>query len=141
MPDETKIARTRIALYLIAFIFSLSGAMTAYTNSSFLNQYIGESLVGIVYTAGSIFSILCFSYVAYLMRKFGNYRVSLVFIGITFISTIALAFIKNPLLIFISFIVNFASIALVGLNLDLFLERFSRDTKTGSVRGYISHVW
>lgn len=135
MPDETKASKTRIALYLLAFLSALSSALPAYINSSFLHQYIGESLVGIVYTAGSIFSVICFSYMAYLMRRFGNYRVSMMLICLIFLSTIALAFIQNPLLIFVSFILNFTTIALIGLNLDLFLERFSKDTKTGTVRG------
>ncbi len=127
--------RNRYALYALGFLFALYSALPTYINSSFLNQYIGEALVGMIYTAGSIITLVAFVSVSSMFRRFGDYHVTLGLSGIAFASSLGLAFSTNPFIIFVSFILNFASLSLVGLALDIFLEKSSSEHETGRIRG------
>lgn len=135
MPDEKYIRRARYALYALGFLFSIYSALPAYVSSSFLNQYIGESLVGMVYAAGSILTIVVFFSISAILRRFGNYRTAIGLTILTLASTLGLAFSSHPLVIFIAFILHFSTLSLIGLTLDIFLEKTSKDSETGTVRG------
>jgi MFS family permease len=52
-----------------------------------------------------------------------------------FFAIIGLLYTSNFFLVSICFIVAFVSAALVGFNIDVFLESFSRDSVTGRIRG------
>jgi MFS family permease len=135
MPDETYIHRARYSLYALGFLFSVYAALPAYISSSYLSKYISESLVGIVFAAGSILTILAFISMSSLLRRFGNYRTAIGLTVLTLISSLGLAFSTHPFVIFVAFITHFASLSLIGLNLDIFLEKTSKDSETGTVRG------
>jgi MFS family permease len=135
MPDEKMIRRARYALYALGFLFSIYAALPAYISSSFLTQYIGESLVGMVYAAGSILTVLVFISMSAILRRFGNYRTAIGLTVLMLTSSIGLALSTHPFVIFIAFIMHFASLSLIGLNLDIFLEKTSKDSETGTVRG------
>lgn len=135
MPDEKKMHRARYALYALGFLFALYSALPSYISSSFLTEYIGESLVGIVFSAGSMLTIVAFISMSALLRRFGNYRTAIALTVITLISSLGMAFSTHPLVIFVAFITHFASLSLIGLTLDIFLEKTSKDYETGAVRG------
>lgn len=145
MPDETTLPRKRLIMYAIAFAFSLSSALPAYIGSSFLKKVfetIGhvdntESLISIVYTASSILAIAAFIEMPSLIRRFGNFRIT---IGLLLLEMLSLAGIivpgtSNTMAIVSAFILNFVSISLINFSLDIFLESFSSNNKTGKIRG------
>src|SRR3989344_7505565 len=85
----------RKIIYLAGFLFSLSVALMSYINSSFLSSFVGEKLVGIIYTIGSIISILALLIAPQIFRKIGGYRFLLLVIGLDALSILSFVLTKN----------------------------------------------
>ncbi len=134
MPDTTW-KKSRIALYLIAFLFNLHSAIPTYVTSSFLAQFTGNATVGIVYTASAILALVAFACALRILRRFGNIVVTLALCLIEFVSLIVLAFAPNTFSVIVFFMTSFASVALINFTLDALLEDFSTENKTGDIRG------
>lgn len=134
MPDTTW-KKSRFALYLIAFLFNLHSAIPTYVTSTFLSQFTGNAMVGVVYTAASILALIAFACVLRVLRRFGNIVVTLALCLIEFISLIILAFAPGTLAVIVFFMTSFASVALINFTLDALLEDFSTQNKTGDIRG------
>lgn len=122
-------------IYIFTFIVTLHFAIPAYINSSFLVQFTTEQIVGLIYTAASILSIIAFLIIPKILNRFGNYKTTL---GLLMIEIAALAgmatWSKSPISILL-FIISFVVLALIGFTLDIFVEHFSRDKTTGHIRG------
>ena len=131
---ETKSSGAFI-IYILGFLFALHATLPIYINSSFLSSISIEKFVGIIYSVGSIATILCFFAVPSILRKFGGQRTAIAFILLEFLSMAALAFLKSPALLIFFFIASLVAIAIIGFIIDLFLENVSSDSKTGKVRG------
>jgi MFS family permease len=134
MPED-KSQKNRFVMYILAFLFALHSAMPTYINSSYLSQFISESNVGVVYALGSILTIVFFIGIISFLKRFGDYRVTLVFIIAEFLATIGLAYSGYPFFAFLFFILSFVSISLLNFSMDIFLESFSTNTDTGRIRG------
>ncbi len=137
MPEERGFAGKRLLMYVIGFVFNLSYALPTYVNSTFLAQLpnLNASLVGIIYTASSVLAILAFIEMSDFLRRWGNLQVTMGLLLLCMISLAGLATGMEALVIISSFILNFVSIALINFTLDVFLEGFSTDPKTGRIRG------
>ena len=135
MPEEKSLPRKRLLMYAIGFVFSLSCAIPTYVNSSFLAQFIPSNFVGIIYTASSILAIAAFIEMPGLIKRFGNWRVMMGLLFLLVFSLAGLSLGNDKLTIISSFILNFVMISLVNFTLDIFLEEFSSNTKTGRIRG------
>ena len=83
-------------LYLLAFIFSLHLALAAYVNSTFLSQYIGENLVGLIYVISSVFTLIIFASSSSLMKQLGNKKLIYIGIALNLISLITLGIVHVP---------------------------------------------
>lgn len=135
MPEEITFPKKRLIMYVIGFVFNLSYAIPTYVNSSFLAQFTSDSLVGIIYTASSILAIMTFVEMSNLLRKFGNLRVTISLLCLALLSLVGLATGTHTLAIMASFMLNFVTIALINFTLDIFLEEFSPNSRTGGIRG------
>ena len=131
---ETK-SSGAFVIYVLGFLFALHATLPIYINSSFLSSISIEKFVGIIYSVGSIATILCFFAVPSILRKFGGQRTAIAFILLEFLSMAALAFLKSPVLLIFFFIASLVAIAIIGFIIDLFLENVSSDSKTGKIRG------
>ncbi|MCC7004777.1 hypothetical protein IT397_02560, partial [Candidatus Nomurabacteria bacterium] len=58
-------------IYVLSFIYALHSALPAYINSSFLNKFINEDWVGIVYTVSAILTLVTFITIPLILRKYG----------------------------------------------------------------------
>jgi len=126
------------ALYticLLAFIFTLHSALPTFISSSFLEQYGGAGSVGLIYSARSLLTVICFFFMSRLLRKIGNYRATLIFVIVQILALIGIIYCNNFPLIAGLFIVSFAVINLIIFTLDVFLENHSDDIHTGGIRG------
>lgn len=125
----------RFIMYVIAFMFSLSCAIPAYINSTFLAQFIGDKFVGIIYTASSLLAIAAFIEMPGFLRRFGTYKTTLALLFLEAFSLLGLTMESDTLRIIASFVINFVTISLINFGFDIFLEQFSSNTKTGRIRG------
>ncbi len=134
----TKNARRSIfIIYIIGLFFSLHTALPAYLNSLFLtqNNFIDDSRVGIVYTAASLLTIICFTSITVGLKRFGNYKTTLILIALQIFACFGLASAEEPLQAFICFTILFVAGSLIHFNLDIFLEHYSKNNDTGRIRG------
>jgi len=129
----------RKIIYLVGFIFSLTIALPAYINSSFLSSFVNEKFVGIVYTLGSIGSILALLTAPAIWRIIGGYKFLLSITLLNILSLLALILVKNAWSAVIIFIIYFSLNILIFFSLDELLKIFSKDSATGRIRGmYLS---
>lgn len=139
------LVRSRVVIYVIGFIFNLSYALPAYINSSFLSQFINEKLVGIIYTASSILAIAVFVEAPNILRRFGNVKTTVGLLLLELLSLAGLLWSKGTLAIMAAFLLNFVTVAVANYTIDIFLEGFSSNAKTGKIRGtfltFVNTAW
>ena len=126
------------AIYTIAiigFIFTLHLVIPAYSNSSFLNLFSNESIVGLIYMTGSVLSILGFILAPYFLRKIGNYASIVTLIVLEILLFYGLIYSIDPFVLSILFIIQSTTSVLIGYCLDLFLETYTNHHKIGTTRG------
>jgi len=128
-------------IYLLGFLFALHSALPVYINSSFLAEFTTDRLVGLIYTISSVLTIASFAKAPAVLRRLGNYRMTMFLLAGEFISLVGLIYLRLPALIIFTFIINFVLIAVIGFNIDIFLEKFSANKRTGGIRGiFLSSV-
>jgi MFS family permease len=127
--------RTFGSFYTLGFFFALAIALPAYVNSAFLSQFIAPQSVGIIYSTASVITLLLFLNIGSLLKKYGNFRLSMVLSGTALVSLLAMGLLKSPILITAFFIAFDVSLVLLFFCVDVFLETFLSDNVTGTVRG------
>src|SRR3989344_5199267 len=113
-----RISRALFILYLVGFLFALNQALPAYISSTFLTGFATEKSVGVIYTIASAITIVLFFLLPRLLRRFGNYQLAFWFFVLDGIAMLGLAGSHS-----------------FWLAADIFLEHYSRDSQTGSIRG------
>ena len=125
----------RKIIYLAGFLYSVPIALATYINSSFISLFVGEKLVGIMYAAGSILSVLALLIAPKILRKIGGYKF-LLFVSLLDALTFGtLALVRNASIVIIVFILVPLLNTLVIFSLDELLKIFSKDKSTGKIRG------
>ena len=122
-------------LYLLGFIFTVHMALPAYINSTFLSGYATERFVGIIYAVSSVGIIIALAIIPIFLRRFGNYRVTTFLTFVQILLLLGLAFSKSIFLVVPIFIISLVAIMLIDFTADIFLESYSNDGETGSIRG------
>ncbi len=123
------------AVYFIGFLFAFHTALPTFINSSFLNVFITERLLNLVYVLASIFTIILFFMIPYILKRFGNYRMAVFLILSEMVALLGLIFSQKPILLVSFFIISLVSISFIYFSLDIFLEGFSKNKETGQIRG------
>ncbi len=122
-------------LYSAGFLFTIHTAFIAYVNSSFLSSFVSEKFVGIIFTVSAIFAITSLSRISYILSRFGNLKTTIVLMSLEILSLASLAFLKNPWFIIPLFIIHYSLLILLKFSFDIYIEHFSEDGNTGSIRG------
>jgi MFS family permease len=122
---------------LAYFIFTIHYALLLYVSSSFLERFVPESSIGLVYAVASAITICLLAKTPALVKRFGNYKVTLAFLFALGVSSVALSFdlgvfIIVPFFIFVSALQN-----LLRLTFDIYFEKFSKESSTGRTRGTV----
>lgn len=136
VPEETPEVFGFYAIYATIFLYTLSYGLLLYLASTFIETYAGKDLVGLVYAAGAVVSLLCLISMPPLLRRIGNRRAALLLIALMTLVLFGLSFFESVFAVIPLFILYQALYPVIIFNLDLFLESFSRDASTGSIRGY-----
>jgi len=130
-----RISRVLFILYLTGFLFALNQALPAYINSTFLSGFATEKAVGMIYAVASVITVILFFLLPHLLRQFGNYRLAFWLFVLDGIAMLGLASARSfwPAIGF--FICVFVATFLLAFTLDIFLEHYSSNSRTGSIRG------
>lgn len=133
-------------VYFASFLYSFQYALPLYIESSFISQFLSAGeMVGIIFSIAAIFTAIFTFSLPRLLRRFGNYRLTLSTMGLEIIALVALALLSLatptvPAAIIVIFILHQTLTNVIFLNLDSFVESFSDDSKTGGIRGVFMTV-
>ena len=122
-------------VYLAGFIFTGAIALTSYINSSFLEKYVNEKYVGLIYVVASIITIWSMLKMPKILTRLGNRFTALSFALLNFLSLLGIAFINNVFSVIFSFIVFFISINFLIASFDIFVEDMGKNSSIGKLRG------
>lgn len=121
-------------LYFAHFLFVLNYALPVYVASSLLEQFFPTAIIGMLYASGAALAILAVPAIPNILRCMGNFTAAVALIGMDIAITTALALASTPTLVALFFILDQALTVLILVAFDIFLERNSTDTVTGSLR-------
>lgn len=125
-----------LLVYLTSFLYSFHYALPLYIESSFIVQFLPkEELVGIVFSVAALFSAIITFLYPRILKRIGNYRATLWTMGLEILTLVALAIIAHPFIVVALFVLHQILVNIIYLNLDVFVESFSEDSKTGGIRG------
>ncbi len=126
------------ALYSIAlagFFSALHVSLPAYFNSSFLETFVDEKTIEIIYLIISIVTIVGFLTVNSLLQKIGNHRTSLLLIIIQIIIFYGMINTDSAKILIPLFILGLSCISIIVFTFDIFLQKSTDIGHTGTVRG------
>lgn len=126
-------------MYAATLLLVFHAFLVAYINSSFLQQYIQEASIGVIYTVGSALTVLIFLFVSRVLHKVGNYKLTLLLLFLNFIAVVGMAFAESLRTAIPLFIVHVITVPLIVFNLDVYMEALigSNEGTTGSRRGLL----
>lgn len=127
--------RLRHWVYGSGFFLNASFALVAYLNSSLLEKFVSENLVGLIYTATYLVAFILALYFHRLIEKTGVYEAIKGLVVAAALTRVGVAIFANSVLsvpiLMIDLIVGF----LLTASLDLYLEHLSENSITGWIRG------
>lgn len=123
-------------IYLTNLLVSFHYFIIVYINSAFLSEYVDARDLSLLYIAGSVSSIVIFILFGRIVRRIGNYRLMILFSFFEIAALSGLAFGQGAAIVIASFLAYLAVSPAIYLNLDIFLERLTRNERmTGGIRG------
>ena len=122
-------------VYFFGFLLAFHVALPSYINSSFLNIFISEKLLGIIYIVASILTILLFFIAPYILQKFGNFRVAVTLVTMEAVALLGLIMGRTTVWVVMAFLLSQIVISFIYFSLDIFLESYSKNSNTGKIRG------
>ncbi len=143
MLQQIKSIRIFTEIYIAVLLLSFHDLFIYFINSTYLSSYVGEKTVGLIYTIGSIFTIYVFLNASKILNRFGNFKTTIISTLVEMIALLGIGFAPfitshaglAMAIIILCFIMHSVSSSLLYLNLDIFIEKFSNDAQTGSIRG------
>lgn len=126
---------TLYTIYILNFLLAFSIGIPAYVNSTFLKEYTTEKFVGIIFTVGSLLTLIAFANISRVLRIVSNYKMMIFLLVVQFILLLTLSSSNTLFIIAPIFILYWTVIPILRFNLDIFLENKSTDETTGSIRG------
>ncbi len=129
-----------LAVFVSFILLSFHAYVIFYINSTFIEQFIQARYVGLLFSAGSILTLLILFYAPTAIRRFGAYSITLFLLVLELIMVLLLSFVSIPPIVLISFVLYRGVLVSLVYFFDLFLENASRiEEKTGRIRSlYLS---
>lgn len=126
-------------VYLLSTIFAFQTLLTAYTSSTYIEQFIPSQYVGLIYVIASIGAIGLAFVSNRILRAIGNVNFVLILMSAITILLLLIGFAFTPLITIIAFILFLTINPQIYFNIDIFLETLigADENSTGSKRGII----
>ncbi len=129
-------------VYLLSTIFAFQTLLTAYTSSTYIEQFVASQYVGLIYVIASIGAIGLAFVSNRILRAIGNVNFVLILMSAITILLLLIGFAFTPLITIIAFILFLTINPQIYFNIDIFLETLigTDENSTGSKRGIILTV-
>lgn len=122
-------------IYIATLFLSFHYYLTTYINSSFLQQFVGDRSVGLIYTISGAISIFLFTLSSRVLERVGSYKMMIWVACFDIALLICLVMSKEVFWVVTIFTLHNSINPLLLLNLDNFLESSSENNEIGQVRG------
>lgn len=132
--SNLKLNKHLSTLYATGLILAIATHVTTYINSSFIETFIGLHYTGLFFISANIITLLAMIFFPSIIKHWGNFRTIKIMLILGIISSLALITFSSPWLLLIFFIVMWASLSLVWINMDIFVESFTNNKNTGKIR-------
>jgi len=132
-----KAANALYGVCIISFLTGIHISLPAYFNSSFLSSFIDERSISLVYLIISMVTIVGLLAMDSVLKKIGNFRASIALILLQIVVFYYLINAADANIVVALFIIAMSTISLVGFTIDIFIQKNTEVTHTGSVRGLI----
>lgn len=134
-----KRSRGLLAIYSVVLLLIFHSYLVMYINSSYLEQFLSNTGIGAVYIIASSLTVLIFLFVSQVLRKYGNYRLTMLLLGLNGVAVLGMALANSLATALPLFLVHIIVLPLILFNLDVFLEELigNREGTTGSRRGLL----
>jgi len=118
-------------------LLALHWAIIIYLNSSFLEQFMSKSSIGILYTVSSAITVLGFLLISPILRRVGNYNLVLVLSTLELCVLVGMGVTTSFFPAMILFMIHHAIMPFVLFSLDVFMEEMigNEEGTTGGRRG------
>jgi MFS family permease len=130
---------TYSAVYLASIIFTFQVLVTAYSSSTYLEQFVSTETVGILYSISASLAIIFSLTLPRLLRRIGNVASAVLLVCLVSLTQVFMGLAWNTPLVVVAFILYMSISPQVYLNIDIFLETLigTEEGTTGSKRGLI----
>jgi MFS family permease len=117
------------------FVMSIHYAIILYSGSTYLGNIFGESNIWLIYTTGSLLTVLLNFSVTGILRQFSIYKVTSFILVLAFLNLINLYLNQENLNVLLSFTMYIAFGEFLALLSSIMMEDLSKDSITGGIRG------
>jgi MFS family permease len=119
------------------FVFTIHFALLLYVSSSYLEHYVSSNMIGFIYSIGAALTIWALAKTPTFFKRYGQHKTTLYLLfALAFISLLLGnnfgALIILPLFMILGVFQN-----VLRLVMDIYVEKFSKESKTGRIRGVV----
>ncbi|MFA5155747.1 MAG: MFS transporter [Patescibacteria group bacterium] len=133
--SETKKNKARLLiLYLLGLLLAISGAIPAYIQSNFLEQFVSVRTVSLFFAIANCLSVAAILLFPALIKNLGNYFLTKVTAALYLAALLGLTIADGPNIALISTILFSVTSNLIWINMDILVESFSDNRATGRIR-------
>lgn len=124
-------------VYLIGVIFYFHTSLVSYTSPTYIEKFIDKAHIGLLYSIGSIGSLLLFIYLPTILKAFGNVLVVVLLMLLSIVTLVLIGGAFNIPLLVIGFVLFQMINPLIYFNIDIFSETLigKNEDGTGTIRG------
>lgn len=124
-------------IYPLSVIYIFHSLLVAYINSSYMEQYLSPSGVGMLFTLGSALSIVGFLYFTKLLKHFGNNTLTVLLAALDIAALVTLGLATSPFVAIPAFVLFLIINPILFLNIDIYAESIigEDESATGTRRG------
>ncbi|MFA5644501.1 MAG: MFS transporter [Patescibacteria group bacterium] len=132
--SDIKLNESLLVLYIAGFVLAVSTAIPAYVNSSFIQNSVDLRYVGLFFVFANIITFFAMMFFPNIIKKWGNLMSAKIMMFVNIVSLMVLMMCPSPLWVFIFFISMWVSSNLLWINMDIFVESFTKNANTGRTR-------
>ena len=138
---KRRVCHTRASsvVYVAMLLLSLHWALVVYVNSTYLSGFVSDEAIGALFTIGAALSVLSFLFISRVLRRVGNYYLTMGLVGAELIALIGMGFSQELRIVIPLFILHQAVVPLLLFNIDVFMEEKigNKEQQTGGSRGLL----
>jgi len=124
-------------IYTLSVLLTLHVGVPLFINSTYLSSFTTDKMVGVIYSIGSIITILALLAVSRALERFGNYKTTLSLVIFEILTLLGLVLFQNFGFVILTFLGHFVLSTVISFNADIFLESYTKNSSTGATRGLI----